>query len=415
MAKILISSLGTGSLNPNNTSKRQYRTAVYKIDGQSYERSFIASVLYEHLQLDGMIFLGTVKSMWEEAYESFCLEKGLTVDEDYYVKLSDTIDNLNYQSPLDSIDLSKLEAVLGEQSKCILIKYGIQDSELQENLDKIIQIVDYLEDGDEIYIDITHSFRSLSLFLFLVLIFVKDLKADRNIKIAGIYYGMLDVCREFEYAPIVNLKSLFDLTQWIKGAYSLKNFGNGYLISTLLEQQGNDLLAKDIRKLSDAININYVPTIQQQAATLKKSIQSDQSSPFKYLKNILGDFIEQLSPQSHMVNPESNFQLKLASWYCKNKRYATAYITLAEAIITYVCEINSKDVKNKDDREKMKDILTQTHRDSSLSKIYVKINPIRNAIAHASFDKKRSSDSKAIQGLDSYLKETKQIFKTGKL
>lgn len=57
MAKILITPLGAGAAN------REYRKATYKLDEQQYESSFIASVLYKHLQLDGIIFIGTIKSM----------------------------------------------------------------------------------------------------------------------------------------------------------------------------------------------------------------------------------------------------------------------------------------------------------------------------------------------------------------
>jgi CRISPR-associated Csx2 family protein len=180
--------------------------------------------LYEHLQLDGIIFIGTVKSMWEEVYRVFCEEKKIKLDEDYYYQLIETIESLNYQSSLDSLDLTTLENILGKYSQCILIKYGLNQQELQENFDQIIKLVDFLQDGDEIYIDITHSFRSLSLFMFLVLNFVNDLYTERNIKVKGVYYGMLDVTREFGYAPVVDLQSLFEVTEWIKGLYSLKKF-----------------------------------------------------------------------------------------------------------------------------------------------------------------------------------------------
>lgn len=223
MAKILISPLGTGALNRNNQSAREERTAKYCIEEKNYEKSFVSSVLYEHLELDGIFFLGTVKSMWEEVYRVFCEEKNLEPDEEYYLQLSEQIDKLNYKSDLSLLNLASLEDLLGEKSKCILIKYGLNEQELQENFDEIIKIVDFLEDGDKIYVDITHSFRSLSLFMFLVLNFLNDLSEERNIKIKGVYYGMLDVMREFGYAPVVNLQSLFDITKWIKGLYSLKN------------------------------------------------------------------------------------------------------------------------------------------------------------------------------------------------
>jgi hypothetical protein len=44
MAKILISPLGTGALNLNNTAAREYRTAKYRID----ERNIIKALFPQY-------------------------------------------------------------------------------------------------------------------------------------------------------------------------------------------------------------------------------------------------------------------------------------------------------------------------------------------------------------------------------
>ena len=92
MSKILISPLGAGALKKDSIeSIGRYRKATYKIAGEEYETSFVASALYKHLELDDIIFIGTVKSMWEEVYFSFCSEKGIMIDEDYWEELSKII------------------------------------------------------------------------------------------------------------------------------------------------------------------------------------------------------------------------------------------------------------------------------------------------------------------------------------
>jgi CRISPR-associated Csx2 family protein len=412
MAKILISSIGTGALNTNNQAVREYRTAKYRIDEQEYNKSFISSVLYEHLKLDSIIFIGTVKSMWEEVYRVFCEEKNINFDEEYYFKLIETIESLNYQSDLDSLNLQPIKQVLGENSQCILIKYGLNEAELQENFDQIIKIVDFLQNGDELYIDLTHSFRSLSLFMFLVLNFVNDLYTERNIKVKGVYYGMLDVTREFGYAPVVDLQSLFEVTEWIKGLYSLKSFGNGYLISELLQNQGQKDLARKIRELSDAININYLPDISQRSKLLNTSLQTTNlTSPFQYLKKILEKFINRFSQKNER---ESDFQLKLSKWYFDNKRYATGYITLAEAIITYMCELEGEDIVSQEARERMKKLLRK-NRHTEIAQLYFKVNKIRNGIAHALIEGERQSYHTAISNAEGYYQKAKTIFDSNAL
>jgi CRISPR-associated Csx2 family protein len=374
----------------------------------------MASVLYKHLNLDGIVFIGTVKSMWEEVYRFFCKENNKEFNEEYWFELATQIDGLNYNSDLNSLDLSKFKQVLGNRSECILIKYGLNQDELWENFDRILQIVDSLQQGDKLYIDITHSFRSLSLFLFLTLIFINDLASEKEIEVAGVYYGMLDITGELGYTPVVDLKSLFDMTSWVKGAYSLKTYGDGYLIAELLKQQGEEELANQIEKLSEAVNINYVDAIKQRSSTLKNSLQKETlSSPFRYLRQKLVDFADKFARSSN--KDESQFQLELAEWYFKNKRYATGYITLTEAIITYVCEINDKDIRNESNRNSMKELLhSREHKNSTLAQIYFKVNPVRRSIAHALLEKdnRTQSDENAIKNAKFYLQEVKRIFRT---
>mgnify|MGYP006441626383 CR=1 FL=1 len=270
MAKILISPLGVGG-QFQNQNQREYTKTCYRIEEIDYPNSsFVASVLYQHLQLDGIIFIGTVKSMWEEVYRFFCKERQQPLDEDYWFKLAETIDQVDRDSELNDLNLQPVKKILGDHSDCILIKYGLNEEEIWQNFAQIIQIKNLLKEGAEVYLDITHSFRSLALFQFLTLTFINDLLAEQNIKIKGVYYGMLDVTRELGYTPIVNLGSLFEMMNWIKGAYTLKNYGDGELIAQLLDGKGEKVLADHISRFSNAVNINYYPTIKQKDNFLNK-------------------------------------------------------------------------------------------------------------------------------------------------
>jgi len=66
MAKILISSLGTGRKKEGN-----YSHAKYEIDNAIYETSFIADALNKHINFDKIFLIGTKKSIWDEAYMVF--------------------------------------------------------------------------------------------------------------------------------------------------------------------------------------------------------------------------------------------------------------------------------------------------------------------------------------------------------
>jgi len=412
MAKILISPLGVGG-QFQNQNQREYRETCYRIDDTEYPKSrFVASVLYQHLKLDGIVFIGTVKSMWEEVYRFFCEVNHQPFEEEYWLDLATTIDSFNAKSSIDDLDLNPLNQVLGKNSKCILIKYGLNEREIWENLEQIIQVKDFLDNGDEVYLDITHSFRSLALFQFLTFTFINDLLVDRNIKIKGVYYGMLDVNRELGYTPIIDLGSLFEMMDWIKGAYSLKSYGDGDLIAQLLKAKGEDTLSHRVRSFSDAINLNYYPTIKQKTENLRQSLEADDfPTPFRYIKPDLTAFIKRFSN----LSSDGEFQLELAGWYFENKRYATGYITLTEAIVTYVCEWEGKDIRQKNSREKALAIIHSPQQEKRpLSQLYFQISSIRNQIAHTSlYEVKRGNRFEtAIDKALHFYREVKQIFQT---
>ena len=89
MSKVLISFLGTSQKQEN----RKYRTADYKFnDGETITTSFIADAIRKHYKVDKLILIGTVKSMWEEVYETFCGEE---VDSDYSLNLYEYCVNAN--------------------------------------------------------------------------------------------------------------------------------------------------------------------------------------------------------------------------------------------------------------------------------------------------------------------------------
>ncbi|WP_448572255.1 TIGR02221 family CRISPR-associated protein [Trichothermofontia sp.] len=413
MAKILISPLGVGGrFKGTSQSEREYRPAQYVFEDQYYPESrFVASVLYKHLQIDSIIFIGTVKSMWEEVYRFFCEEKLLSFDQDYWFDLAKKIDQLDHKSSLEEIDLSSVEAVLGNRSKCLLIRYGLTEDEIWLNLEKIVEAIQELQEGDEVYLDITHSFRSLSIFQFLSVLLIYDLFPEKQIKISGVYYGMLDVSSEFDgKTPIINLMPLFDMAQWIKGIYNLNQFGNGYLIANLLRDRELPDLARRIEDFSDVVNINYLSNISQKATDLRSGLNQNLPTPLSYLKPEIDRFTRNFFGGNI---PSSKLQLQVAKWYFENRRYATGYITLAEALITYACELENKDSTVKDYRDRMKEALHGERQNTDLARLFFKVNPIRTAIAHARIDKQLPSYQSAINQAQAYIQDAEKIFLTG--
>ena len=162
MAKVLISFLGTGRQNRNTDlslplSQRKYYTTKYLIDGHTYETPFVAAALSEHYKVDKVFMIGTVHSMWEEVYSCYSQMNGQEIDERVYFELGEYCEVANSRTELDIPYKDVVEKALGDKSKVILIKYGLSQEEIEENVKIILKINDLLNTGDELIVDVFHS------------------------------------------------------------------------------------------------------------------------------------------------------------------------------------------------------------------------------------------------------------------
>jgi len=433
VARVLISALGTGPLD-KDVSQRIYKTAHYKFfdNNESYETPFVAAALSQHMEVDKMLLVGTGKSMWEEVYSYFSLNSQQEVDETYWMDLGQKVAEYyrggsrvseDFLAPVnESMDgyLRHLRPGVKGGSRCYLIEYGLNEEELWRNFDIFMQIAAGLEEGDEIYLDITHSFRSIPLFMYLMLDFIKTLNT-KQIEIGGIYYGMFEAKGEFDgYTPVVDLGPLFKISQWIKGAYDFITYGNGYMIASLLDDKE---MAEKVRDVSELVNINYITDLKREVDSLDNYLQGSMSRlpVLKYLSPYFEDFVGRFRG----INSNGAFQFRLARWYFENRRYASGYICLAESIITRTLELyrddGAKISVTVSGRDKIKNLIKyhfwKQPDGSAIRHIYdeyMKISKIRNRIAHAGFSDK-SLFAEDINNVDRHLKAVEKLFSSKEL
>ncbi|WP_462270688.1 TIGR02221 family CRISPR-associated protein [Desulfobacter sp.] len=128
------------------------------------------------------------------------------------------------------------------------IPMGYNEAEIWKLFDLIIGKVN---EGDEIYLDITHGFRSLPM---LGLVLVNYLKVTKNISVGGIYYGAFEklcsvgkidnIPMEKRNAPVLNLTSFHILQDWVMGADNFINYG----ISGKIEQAISEEIKPALKK-----------------------------------------------------------------------------------------------------------------------------------------------------------------------
>ena len=408
MAKILISSIGTGSRNGG------YNVAKYEIDKKIYENEkFIAKALCEHFKIDKLFLVGTQKSIWEAVFEEF------GGDEQNAINIYEAKENNNLVEFIPQIE-AVIDKRLGTNgSKCFIIEYGKDENELWGNFDKFLQISTHLEPNDEIHLDITHSFRSLSLMSFIMSEFISN-ASGRELNIQGVYYGMLEYSgKNNGITPIVNLAMFFKLLRWSKAIRELKTYGNAKEILTLLKQDEGKK-ANRFENFTNALNMSDIMSLKSATTTLKTEISFFKESKNKIYNLISGDlekFIKMLD-----VDSLSLLQYRMAKWYCENQNHALSYIMLTEAVISAIAEDNKLDAKDQDKRQEAKNILKnrknsfkKSHAKDDISETYYdKVVPIRNYIAHALDKDSRRTNidvKQAVDNLPLYIEKLKSLFK----
>lgn len=357
MAKVLISFLGTGIFIKDNSTRR-YLTAKYSFNGTTLESSFVSKVLYDSLGIDKMILIGSTHSMWEEVYEVFAKDEHsrVTFDKNKWGKICDACDKNTNKSELAIPHQEAIEEAIGGGSRVVLVKYGIKADEIKQNSEIILGLESLLNENDVLYVDITHSFRSLPLYVMNLLVYLRNV-SPKNITIAGIYYGMLEARREFNnIAPIVELSDILNVNDWISGAYSFMQFGNAYKIASLIPAQYKNV-SDTLREFSNIENLNHLVALYDQYKKLKTLAKENQNWPRimqMIIPQVVGRYTKTIEPKTSANHKTSDFQFNIAKWQLGRYNFLAAITALVEAIVTRCCELVAmKYVDNADNLESL--------------------------------------------------------------
>ncbi|MHB9316683.1 CRISPR-associated protein [Fusobacterium polymorphum] len=415
--RVLITSIGGGKTEDKDGVKilKKYEDTIYGIKKENGEfhmekTSYMPLIIENTYNIDKTIIIGTTGSMWDNLYDIYWkkFKQDKIKDEKFKQSLIDVQVTSNRETPIDKINIDRFNEEFIGKVKGIVIKYGVSSKEISRNFDLIVKLQEEFNDTDEyeVFLDITHSFRSMAFWMFLIMNYLTDV-SNKNIKIAGITYGMFEAKKD-NITPIVILKPFLEILNWIKGASELKQYGNSYYI---LEKSDNNSLAKSIkdelRNFSNTMNMNYINSLLESIKNLKKLDTENEldkiNGPAKHIiPNILKEFIKDFDLKEDDDNKRSYLlQATLAKWHCKQKRYAMSAINISEAIVTFVLltlNIDSKKLKGKfdpdnDGQKWLKEIYKRYKDRTDLSKeeiqiykygeLFVEVTRIRKEVAHS--------------------------------
>ncbi|HOK99902.1 MAG: TIGR02221 family CRISPR-associated protein [Bacteroidales bacterium] len=420
--KVFLSILGTG----------KYELTSYYFDDKSngYKTRFIQEATIKHFcnnwdENDHIYFFLTNKARtqnWNHPAENG------------YDGLSEVIGKLNLKAKVDTKDLPD----------------GNNEKELWQIFDIIYGV---LQENDDLYIDITHAFRSLPMLLTVLLTYAKVLK---QVTVRSITYGNYEARDENNLSPVIDLTALSSLQDWSLAANNFVSFGNADLLVELTnneikpilkETKGKDTTASLLREVGNNIQIFVKNILTVRGQSIYKGEQID-----KIRKNIdeakqantqlpqLNPLLNQIDKKiSHFKATESvdNF-LAATEWCIRHGLYQQAYSILLEGVVSYICRAvnlsitditnrelissacyilqnetpeNQWDAKCQNNRETVHNILQFLSDKKNLVKAIRTLSDSRNDFMHAGFRENPSNSKKLIENIHKYYEAIRQELK----
>lgn len=330
--KVFISMLGTGF----------YKQCKYEKDEFcSTENRFIQVATIERLtQLDNwgdndcMFFLLTKKARtenWEATGNHFKTDNT-------YIGLKEELASMQLQCKICDVDIPE----------------GNDENEMWDIFNKLYSVI---EEGDELYIDITHSFRYLPMMLLVFCNYVSHMK---NTSIASITYGNYETKNNNNSSNgIINdLMPLALLQNYTLAAATFEKFGQIEILSNILPIQRNKTTKKERREQEELITLKkFINNFQLEIATCRgaKIVNGESAikinntinkvrshnipEPIKPILTKLQDCINQYQSESL-----SNLDLAI-NWCQKYKLIQQGYTLVQESIITKLCDNLFPDLK----------------------------------------------------------------------
>ncbi|MGQ9487117.1 MAG: TIGR02221 family CRISPR-associated protein [Armatimonadota bacterium] len=207
-----------------------------------------------------------------------------------------------------------LRSLLGTRTSLhrVDIPDGHSEAEIWEIFDKIVQSV---EQGEEVAIDITHAFRSLPLIFFVVTAYLRVVK---KVKVSHVLYGCY--ISDDQPAPVIDLRLMLDLLDWMEGVRRFRELGDARFMGKTLKNTQNTLyrersggakptklkgIGKLLLDLSDNLHALRVRDVMKTSTKLKDEVQKAATEVQQWAKpfGLMMEEVQQLAGELAYDNP----------------------------------------------------------------------------------------------------------------
>jgi CRISPR-associated Csx2 family protein len=409
MAAKFISFLGTTSY-----MECSYYFENYELE--NYPTRFVQVSLIRRLILDSLIEKNTkIFVLATDAAKNINWLDGRNRDGKHQTGLQTSLSNLKWE--------------LESAGKCVP-PYNTVEIPEGKNRDELWQIfncmVDLVEEGDRVYFDITHSFRSLPMLALVVLNYLRVVK---NITIEKIFYGAFEAkisINNFNHVPIFDLSPFVELMEWTTAVNLFNISGDPRLINQLATRtvnkelrltKGENIDARYIKDFSNALSKfnNSLNTLRgkslpEEYYELNKLV-SEAKMHFKGLDlEPLEKSFELLEENFQSAQTVKNFDrenleaiiknLNLIIKYCfKFDKIQIAFTLLEENVTNYCCYLLDLDVLNRLHRKLVGDMLLNKYQNDVNTSKNLPLKPFK-------FDDFEDLDSNLVKTVNSFIQKT---------
>lgn len=340
--KVFVSILGTSFYFPCKYAKGNFTSSSTRFVQQA-TIEYIGGRQWE--DNDRFIFLLTNQakiSNWDRAIENRQHPFTKEVDLQY----------IGLQKELDNMQLT-------DKVQYRIIPEGKDENEMWQIFHILYGL---LQEDDELYIDLTHSFRYIPMLVLVLCNYTKFLK---NIKVKYISYGNYEARNEDGIAPIIDLLPLSILQDWTFAAADLIRNGNTDRLKQMTDGQAlaplTRLMNRRVRREVEQHLNGYVNALEVMIDNMKKCkgntiLTGDTMNTINCLKNnidghrdsiitlmppIINKIHETFNGFDEVDNIEHPIRIfngyEAAKWCYEHQLYQQALTIVHETIVTHVC------------------------------------------------------------------------------
>lgn len=346
-----------------------------------------------------------------------------------------------------------LESVLertGISYELVRVPNGFNNKEVYDMF-KIIY--DKLEVDDDVYFDVTHSFRFMPMLVIPLLNYSKFLKKTNIVKI---YYGAFEYLgpsKDVEKmelkdrnAPVLELEWLADMLDWSSASDDFVNYGITEKLADLLKLQHKNKETSYYKRLSDVINTvaNSITSVRGRAIMEldSNSYVKTETLPDSEVKSIIEPIFNKIKDKINVfskVNGTYNI-FEAVKWCVEHNLTQQGYTLLKEGILTYILNnIMNENYLEQENRKVLSSYLNMLDKPQEwgpplkdekgeqitafaskcikynekikpFSCVFINITGLRNSMNHADMQPEKGSDSdKLKKQLKTFFDEVNRI------